>query len=245
MQSRNSFVVDGIGRILGLGALVLAIGGGLYLYQQNQQLSAELTKLSAASSGSEAFETFAADWDQKLTSALVEFNKRANESKEEFDAAREARNRIFNEAEAQRTDGLSETQVKGLIADQIALLQIPSPAAELKVARTVMKPIGDAKPPLPAVRNVGNEDAEIVAARFKPTKGSEFVNKADSRTSSDERVVIEYAPDHNQDATIKGAHRFYERTYPLPLVVVRKDTMMEVSIEIRANNRHLGLGDAG
>ena len=244
MESRSVNVSDGISRFLGLGALVLCLGGGGYLYQANQQLKSELATLSATPNNPEAYQQFADEWDQKLTSALTEFNKRANESKNKFDEAREARNRLVNAAQ-QQSGGLTQAEVKELIKAQLAQLQLPESAPELLVATTVKRPVDGETLSLPSIRNVGTVDAEIRAARFKPKKGSEFVVKSSPRSSDRDQVVIEYVPNHNKDATVEGAHRFYERTYILPEQVVAQNKTAEVVVEIRANNRHLDWGMAG
>ena len=243
MASQNVSVTDGISRFLGVGALVVAIGSGFYLYQQNQQLRSDLANVSTAPDNPEAYQEFVKDWDVKLTHALTEFNKQADTATKEFDAAREARNRIFKAAteqgDTQETGGLTESKVEDLIKSQIAELRLPAPEPELRTATTVLRPSDDGALPNPSIRNVGDVDAEIAAARFRPRKGSEFVVKSLPKTDEQDQVVIEFGPDHNVGATIEGAHRFYERTYILPQQVVGQKRTVKVMIEIRANNRHL------
>ena len=248
MASQNVSVSDSISRILGVGALLVAIGGGFYLYQENQQLRSDLANVSTAPDDPEAYQKFVQAWDGKLTHALTEFNKQADTATKEFDAAREARDRIFQaamEQEGAEKEGteevgrLSQTEVEDLIKDQIAALRLPAPEPELRTATTVLRPSEDGALPIPSIRNVGDVDAEIVAARFRPRKGSEFVVKSMPLADEENQVVIQFGPDHNVGATIEGAHRFYERTYVLPQQVVAQKQTVKVTIEIRANNRHL------
>lgn len=244
MATRSVSVTDSISRFVGMGALILSLGGGFYLYQDNQQLKTEVAKLSDVPNNPEGFQQFVKSWDEKLTNTLGEFEKQADGAVKEFDAAREARNRIF-QAATEQTSGLSRSEVEELIKQQLAQLSLPEPAPELRVATSVMRPSSEATPPMPSIRNVGNVAAEIRAARFKPRKGSEFVVEGLPKAADDEHVVIEFGPEHNQGATIEGAHRFYERSYILPEQVVPKNKTVQVTIEIRANNRHLDWGMTG
>lgn len=245
MESQNFSSTDGIGRLLSLGALVVSLGGGFLLYQDNQQLRAKLSE--TATSPADGYEEFAEGWDTKLVGALSEFDKRANDSIQKFDSVREARNRLAsaaNQGQGVAGDGLSQADVEALIEKAMGTLKVATPEPELQVATLVMSPTSDGSPPLPAIRNVGSVDAEIKAVRFKPKKGSEFVVEKRPQVSKGD-VIIEFSPENNLNPKTIGAHRFYQRDYILPEQVVPANTTVPVLIEIRANNRHLDWGMKG
>lgn len=257
MKSPNEVVTDNISRLLGVAALIVAVAGGYYLWQQNQQLEKQLTELPPTPGDAEAYQAFVKTWDEKLSGALTEFGKQADAATKEFDAAREARNRIFDAANKQ-VAGLSQEDVEGLIADKVVglvadsitkemgQLKLPQPEPELRLATTVLRPREDGALPIPSVRNVGAATAEIVAVRFQPRKGSEFVVKRLPMVAEEGQLVVEFGPEHNQGATMEGAHRFYERSYVvLGGQEIASNETVKVSIEIRANNRHLDWGMMG
>ena len=94
MDSRHVSVSDGISRFLSILAILVALGGAVYLYQDNGRLKTELDTIKSKQDDPDVFKTHAAKWDKDLMDVLKEFNIQKDDSLKEFDAAREARNRI-------------------------------------------------------------------------------------------------------------------------------------------------------
>ena len=245
MLSQSVAVSDSVSRWLAVGAIVVSIGSAVLLYQDNQRLKTELATLKETSSNTSpaAFESFADEWDKKLLNALTEFEKLADESTKKFDAARMARNRIAEEATETSGVSLTRSEIEDIVATQIDKRQLaPLAMAELVVPQVVLRTTNNVD--FPQIRNVGDLDAEIIAARFKPQKDGVFRVKGPI-PEADQRVVIEFEPGDNKGAIQDGGHRFYERRYDFPEQVVPKQSSAEVSIEIRANGRHLDWGLRG
>lgn len=241
MESRHVSVADNMSRFLSLLAIVAALGSSVFLYQSNQRLKTELAKISSAPTDPAVFQKHADKWDKKLTDALDEFGNRAEVATSKFDQAREARNKIMRTA----TDmsGVNEVEVKELVSKMLADLALPTPEPELVVANTVMRPSEAGDLVLPRVRNTGNAEAEIRAVRFKPKQGSVFAVKEPIQPNEDQ-VVVEFDPIHNLGAD-PGFHRYYERSYNFPELVVPEKKMVDIVIEIRANGEHLDWGMMG
>ena len=243
MESRHVAVADGISRFLGLGALIVSLGSSLFFYQENQKLKQQIAEGTTDDPNNLA--SIAATWNTKFATQVDEFDIRASEALKKFDKAREARNRIVDAATNLPASGLTKLEVDDFITARLAELSAVDEAGpDLRLATSVFYPSEEGGLPIPSIRNTGNQEAEIRLARFTPRKGSEF--KIQARPSADnDLIVIEFTPENNHGATVQGAHRLYERAYLTPELTIPVKKTAKVSIEIRANNRHLDWGMMG
>ena len=235
MESRHQS--DGIGRILSLLAILVALGSAVFLYQDNQGLKTELATIKSDQKGPAVIQ----EWNEKLAALLNEFETQKKDALDGFDAAREARNRIVEAAMAETDPGLSREEVERIVA---AKIESATAEPDLRPAVTVAKPTAEGEFAPVVVKNVGSADAEIKTARFRPKPGGQFMVKT-PREPGPNDVVIEFDPRHNEKTKESGAHKFYERTYILLEQIVTAKTSAQVSIEIYANGRHLDWGMEG
>lgn len=245
MEPRRIMASDGISRILSLLSILVAVGALFYLMQENQKLKTELTTITEKINGEDG-EGISQDWDTKFTSALSEFEGRAQKSLDKFDSARDARNKIVD-AYTQSSDvGVSRKEVADMIAEGLSQVENANLAAQeppLRVAQLSVKPTSDADANLVAITNVGTSSAEIVAALFRPTKdGQRKVPLATAADSSAGHVIIWFSPEDNK-ATEQGRHSAYKRSYIIPEQIDPESTV-KLSVEIH-DGTHIGWGLEG
>ena len=193
MERRQGAFSDGISRILGIFGILIATGGSLFLYKENQQLKQQIKTVNDTIGTSQAAKDFNTNWNDQLVTALEEFKGRANEAIERDNQAIAARNRQFRDELAKLSLDTLETGDVEAIVDRklqtLAKVVVPDASPQLRVARNVMKP-GDASDANVAViANDGPADAEVKLVSFRPSQNGQFEADGPLQMGSDSGIV--------------------------------------------------------
>lgn len=220
MERRRGPVVDGMSRILSTLAILLGIGGGLFLYQENQTLKEEVAKLQGTDYAGVASKVqadaakFNLEWGNQLQGSLDAFGTQAANEIKRIQQSEELKE-IVSQLERDRMDLQQAEDGLRALQDLQAFVYAP----KLRVARTSGMFAG-IDPNFVKINNEGLIPAEIAAVSFHPQQNGQFkttedeVRAATDRLTDNQSVVIEFTNDHNRsEKREQGLHRHYERAY--------------------------------
>lgn len=248
MERRRGSIVDGTSRFLSTLAILLGIGGGFFLYQENQTLK-EQVGLLQTNTGQQEASTFYEDarefkdeWNDRLITSLNKFKEQTDDvvrrENEERSKRTEELNTIVDQLRRDRV-GLEQT------AKSVSDLQTFVYAPKLQLARTSGR-FGAVDPNFVMINNEGLAPADVVSVAFHPQPNGHFktsveeLRAATARMSDKQAVVIEFSKANNRSAEKGGGlHSHYERAYQQGEKTFPGNRTVPLSVMIY-NSEHVG-----
>ena len=255
MERRRGPVVDGTGRFLATLAIMFGLGGGLFLYQENQTLKEQIVALQQADASPvdlqslrEEAKDFNARWGTQLEGAVGEAKRRVDEvvrlAVEERDKRDGEIKRIVGQLSKDRVDVARSNE---LLAELRSFVYAPN----LRPVETRMRVGSGVDKNFALVKNEGLIPAEIQSVAFFPRPNGQFQTTAAetsataARMTDGESLVIRFTKDDNRsDSKDQGLHLSYHRAFGKSEKVIQGDETVPVAILIH-NHDHRGWGWEG